>query len=56
MNFRHWLQEMWQEHCDELLAHGRTEERRSVNSTEYFQKYKWWLKREYVSQCRNKSK
>ena len=44
-NFRHWVQELWMQHKDEYidLALPIPEE----DLSEYFQKYKYWLKREY---------
>lgn len=56
MTFRHWLQEMWQEHCDELLSYGQFQERRDLKPEDYFQKYKWWLKREYKQQQKVQTK
>jgi len=36
---------MWNEHCDEVFAWtGKNPE---YLSAEYFEKYKWWLRREY---------
>lgn len=52
MTFRHWLNEMWQAHCDELLCNGQFEERRKLKPADYFHKYKWWLKREYKAQLK----
>lgn len=42
--FRHWLQEKWFEHKDELESYGQP---LSYNLHEYFAKYKYWLKREF---------
>lgn len=47
MTFRMWCANMWTEHCDEHYAW--TGYRPSYLSEEYFQKYKWWLRREYRS-------
>jgi len=47
MNFRTWCREKWFEHKDELLEYNIPLER---TSAEYFQQYKYWLKREYVHQ------
>ena len=45
MNFRLWCYETWQEHCSEILAWtGRNP---YYLSSEYFNKYRWWLRREY---------
>ncbi len=51
MNFRAWLQEMWMMHKDELSVLGQ---QCDYDLAHYFNKYKYWLKREYKHQ-RNKS-
>jgi hypothetical protein len=45
MNFRIWCQEKWYEHVDEMISD--TGKPPVYHPKEYFQKYKWWLKREY---------
>lgn len=45
MNFRSWVQEKWYEHKEEVWAWEGFEP--TATPTEYFNKYKWWLKREY---------
>ncbi len=46
--FRTWLQEMWMQHKDEYAdLHIPIPE---SDLTEYFRKYKYWLKREYRHQ------
>ena len=53
MNFRSWCQEKWYEHLDELSLYGQPV---PYDAKEYFQRYKWWLKREYRFQkTRNQS-
>ena len=47
MSFRQWLQEKWFEHVEELLSYNQ---RVTYTSQEYFNKYKYWLKREYRHQ------
>ena len=47
MSFRLWLQEKWYEHCEELVGYGQAI---TYTSQEYFNKYKYWLKREYRHQ------
>lgn len=47
MTFRHWLQEMWFQHVDESAEYGIL---LPYTSKEYFNKYKYWLKREYRHQ------
>lgn len=48
-SFRLWTQEMWFEHMDELTDYGLPV---SYSSKEYFQRYKYWLKREYIHQIK----
>ena len=48
--FRHWLQEMWMQHKDELALHGQALD---YDLADYFARYKYWLKREYRHQMRN---
>jgi hypothetical protein len=45
MEFRHWLQQKWFEHCEEV----ETWEKRPpcYGAKEYFKKYRWWLRREF---------
>ena len=45
--FRHWCNEKWYEHKDELTAYGQP---LPYTAAEYFNKYKHWLKREYRHQ------
>ena len=45
MNFRTWCIEKWYEHCDEV--EGWTGSRPTYLSAEYFNRYKWWLRREF---------
>jgi len=42
-HFRHWVEELWRENCEERLTHG--EDRATIQ--EYWSEYKWWIKREY---------
>lgn len=48
--FRNWLQEMWMQHKDELDGLGI---RPDYDVSDYFNRYKYWLKREYRHQTRN---
>jgi hypothetical protein len=48
-SFRHWCNEKWYEHKDELVSYGQP---LSYDSRQYFEKYKYWLKREYRHQQR----
>jgi len=47
-SFRHWVHELWLDNCDE---HRRYQEL-PFSQQEYFQRYKYWLKREYRHQMR----
>jgi hypothetical protein len=41
--FRHWVENIWRENCEECLVwreQGQT-------LTQYFGRYKYWLKREF---------
>lgn len=49
MGFRSWLQEQWFLHKEELEGYGQP---CNYNIKEYFNKYKYWLKREYRHQIR----
>jgi hypothetical protein len=42
-NFRRWVQEMWYRHEDECEAYRDF----AKSPTEYWNTYKWWLKREF---------
>lgn len=44
--FRHWVQEIWMENCEEKLTYGED----PVTIKTYWDKYKYWLKREYKHQ------
>jgi hypothetical protein len=49
-SFRMWCQEKWFEHKDELEGYKQP---LSYTAKEYFEKYKYWLKREYCHQQKN---
>jgi hypothetical protein len=49
-DFRIWVEDIWRENCEERLIWQ--EARQPLN--EYFQRYKWWLKREYRFQTRER--
>lgn len=49
--FRIWLNNIWMENKDEHAEVGEL----ALPLAEYFQRYKWWLKREYKFQ-QNQSK
>lgn len=46
MSFRSWCDQMWFEHRDEVEAY--TGKLPDYKSKDYFAKYKWFLKREYL--------
>lgn len=50
MTFRFWCREKWFEYIDERGAYKQVAD---LNPTQYFQKYKYWLKREYQHQQRS---
>ena len=41
--FRLWVTEIWRDNCDERLVYDE----QLYNIKEYWDKYKWWLRREY---------
>lgn len=47
--FRHWVQQLWYEHMDEIESYGQDLQ---YSSTDYFNKYKFWLKREFKHQLK----
>jgi len=49
--FKNWLRNIWLDNCDEHITYGQL----PYTMEEYWNKYKWWLKREYKHQ-RNKEK
>ena len=42
-NFRTWLHEIWLRNCDEHREYGMP----VLTQEQYFEMYKYWLKREY---------
>lgn len=52
-SFRHWCQEKWYEHVDESISWEGFSP--TATAQEYFEKYKYWLKREYKYQAANAS-
>jgi hypothetical protein len=48
-NFRSWVQAKWYEHLAELESYGL--EKPKYDLAHYFNKYKYWLKREYKFQA-----
>ena len=46
-SFRIWCQKKWFEHKDELESYGQPLDH---TAQQYFERYKFWLKREYRHQ------
>jgi hypothetical protein len=44
--FKLWLYELWQDNCTELEEYHL----QRYTLKEYYNKYKWWLRREYRHQ------
>ena len=53
MTFRMWLQAKWYEHIDELINMGMPPP--TYNISQYFTRYRWWLRREYRHQQGNQN-
>ncbi len=50
-SFRDWLKDLWYENREERAAWGNP----TLSLKDYFNQYKWWLRREYRFQQRNKN-
>ena len=48
-SFRFWCREKWFEHMAELECYGQ---HLPYTQEQYFQMYKWWLKREFRHQTK----
>lgn len=48
--FRHWCRNIWLDNCAELESYKQL----PYSLQEYFQKYKYWLKREFQHKKRSK--
>ena len=46
--FRRWVQELWYQNCEEHLTYGEN----PYTIKQYWDKYKYWLKREFRHQQR----
>lgn len=44
--FRAWVNQLWVENCEEHLRYAEPR----LDQKEYFQRYKYWLKRQYKQQ------
>ena len=42
--FRHWVHNLWLDNCEERLIYNNGSK---LTEREYFQKFKWWLRREF---------
>jgi len=51
-DFRAWVHRLWIENCEEHFAHAEP----VLDVKEYFQRYKFWLKREYQHQQRKQQR
>ena len=51
-DFRAWVHLLWVENCEEHFALSEP----VLDAKEYFQRYKFWLKREYQHQLRKKQR
>lgn len=51
--FRQWLQEKWYEHLDELDSWNMKTP--DYDLRQYFDRYRWWLKREYRHYLKTKT-
>jgi hypothetical protein len=49
-NFQNWLRLIWLENCREHEAHQEL----PYTLQEYWNRYRWWLRREYRFQQKNK--
>ncbi len=50
-SFRHWVRELWLENCEEHLTYNEN----PYTIKQYWERYKWWLRREYRHQQRNEN-
>jgi hypothetical protein len=48
--FRIWVREIWMANNEERLTYGQD----TATIKQYWTNYKWWLKREYRHQRKNK--
>jgi hypothetical protein len=51
-SFRHWVHNLWIDNCEEHYIYQQPR----YTEQEYFQKYKWWLRREYRHQQQKQRK
>lgn len=48
-NFRNWVHNLWLDNCEERSIYFSGER---LSHQEYFQKFKWWLRKEYRQQIK----
>jgi hypothetical protein len=53
MDFRYWLRQKWYEYTAECEAYGQAP---VLDPNQYFQMYKYWLKREFRHQYGKETK
>jgi len=51
--FRIWLNNMWMEHKDDVYDYEYRDPQYDLS--EYFARYKWWLKKRYKDELQNRS-
>jgi len=44
IGFRNWVHNLWLDNCEERSVYSTGER---LTKQEYFQRFKWWLRREY---------
>jgi hypothetical protein len=47
MSFRNWVHNLWLDNCEERMLYSNGDR---LTEQEYFQRFKWWLRREYRHQ------
>lgn len=47
--FRNWVHNLWLDNCEERSIYASGER---LSEQEYFQRFKWWLRREYRHQIK----
>jgi hypothetical protein len=51
--FRNWVHNLWLDNCEERVLYCDGDR---LTEQEYFQRFKWWLRREYRHQCQKEIK
>jgi hypothetical protein len=47
IEFRNWVHNLWVDNCEERMLYCDGDR---LTEQEYFQRFKWWLRREYQHQ------